>query len=97
MVEGTIQRVCKGGWVLTYIWVSSKEALCSYYIWIILKVYVAWGKGGQRSWWGVVWGEAAPASWVGSCSACTVVKEVLTDTGLEQAEYLQPDRNNVDG
>lgn len=39
---------------------------------------------------------AAPA-WVGSLLCLHSGEEVLTDTGLEQAEYLQPDRNNVDG
>lgn len=97
VMEGTIQRVCKGGRVLTYIWVFLKEALCSYYIWIIFKVCRKFGgRVDREAGGGVVWGGGS-ASMGGLLLCLRSGEEALTDTGLEQAEYLPPDRNNVDG
>lgn len=80
-------------------WMFLKEALCfyNYYIWIIFKVYrKLGGRVDRETAGGVVWGRGSTSMGGFLLSLCSG-EEVLTDTGLEQAEYLQPDRNNVDG
>lgn len=83
----------------TYLWMFLKEALCFYncYIWVIFKVCrKLGGRVDRETGGGVVWGGGSTS--MGGFLLCLCSgEEVLTDTGLEQAEYLQPDRNNMDG
>ena len=82
-----------------YMWMFLKEALCfySYYIWIIFKVYHKLeGRVDREAGGGVVRGGGSTSMGGFLLSLCNG-EEDSTDTGLEQAEYLQPDRNNVDG
>lgn len=80
-------------------WMFLKETLCfySYYIWIIFKVYRKLeGRVDREAGGGVVRGGGSTSMGGFLLSLCNG-EEDSTDTGLEQAEYLQPDRNNVDG